>query len=43
MNNEGKAVGQSPVIRLLHGDCLELMSQIPDGSVDMVMTDLPYG
>lgn len=25
------------------GDCLELMAQIPDGSVDMVLCDLPYG
>jgi len=24
------------------GDCLELMKDIPDGSVDMVMTDPPY-
>ena len=28
---------------LLQGDCLELMKQIPDGSVDMVLCDLPYG
>ena len=28
---------------LLHGDCLELMKSIPDGSVDMVLCDLPYG
>src|SRR5690606_11355369 len=25
------------------GDCLELMADIPDGSVDMVVCDLPYG
>lgn len=25
------------------GDCLELMQQIPDESVDMVLCDLPYG
>lgn len=25
------------------GDCLEIMKQIPDGSVDMVLCDLPYG
>ncbi len=25
------------------GDCLERMSEIPDGSVDMVLCDLPYG
>lgn len=25
------------------GDCLELMDNIPDGSVDMILCDLPYG
>ncbi len=30
-------------IQLLHGDCLELMQTIPDGSVDMILCDLPYG
>ena len=29
--------------QLLHGDCLERMAEIPDGSVDMVMCDPPYG
>jgi DNA modification methylase len=28
--------------QLLHGDCLHLMREIPDKSVDMVMADLPY-
>lgn len=28
---------------LMKGDCLERMKQIPDGSVDMVLCDLPYG
>ena len=28
---------------LLHGDCLERMKEIPDGSVDLVLVDLPYG
>lgn len=28
---------------LWHGDCLELMQSIPDGSVDMILCDLPYG
>lgn len=27
----------------MHGDCLELMRDIPDGSVDMILCDLPYG
>lgn len=30
-------------INLLHGDCLELMKDIPDKSIDMILTDLPYG
>lgn len=25
------------------GDCLDLMKSIPDGSIDMVLCDLPYG
>lgn len=28
---------------LMQGCCLERMKEIPDGSVDMVMADLPYG
>lgn len=31
------------MIELHQGDCLELMKDIPDGSVDMVCCDLPYG
>ena len=31
------------MIQLIHGDCLEEMKNIPDGSVDMVLTDPPYG
>ena len=30
-------------IKLLQGDCLELMKQIPDKSIDMILCDLPYG
>lgn len=26
-----------------HGDCLELMRGVPDGSVDMICTDPPFG
>ena len=29
--------------KVLKGDCLELMKGIPDGSVDMILCDLPYG
>ena len=28
---------------LMKGDCLERMQEIPSGSVDMVLTDLPFG
>lgn len=31
------------MINLMLGDCLELMRDIPDGSVDMILCDLPYG
>jgi len=30
-------------ISLFHGDCLEVMKEITDGSIDMVLTDPPYG
>ena len=31
------------MIDLKHGDCLELLKEIPDGSVDLILTDPPYG
>lgn len=31
------------IIDLRHGDCLELMKEIPDKSIDMILCDLPYG
>ena len=30
-------------VKLLKGDCLELMKDIPDETIDMVLTDPPYG
>ena len=30
------------MIDLRNGDCIEVMKQIPDGSVDLVVTDPPY-
>ena len=30
-------------IKLIQGECLEEMAKLPDGCVDMVMCDLPYG
>jgi|TARA_R110000803_G_scaffold187468_1_gene249846 DNA modification methylase len=31
------------MLNLMQGDCLERMKEIPDGSVDMILTDPPYG
>ena len=28
---------------LYRGDCLDVMKDIPDGSVDLILCDLPYG
>jgi site-specific DNA-methyltransferase (adenine-specific) len=30
-------------VKLIHGDCLEKMKDIPDKSIDMILCDLPYG
>ena len=30
-------------IKLWQGDCLEVMKNIPDKSIDMILCDLPYG
>lgn len=30
-------------VKLFHGMCLDIMPKLPDGSVDMIMCDLPYG
>src|SRR5574344_1067946 len=30
-------------IQIKQGDCLELMKEIPDESIDMILCDLPYG
>src|SRR5882672_4972707 len=29
-------------LRIYHGDCLELLAQIPESSVDLVFADPPY-
>jgi DNA modification methylase len=31
------------MVNLYHGDCLEILKTLDDDSVDMVLTDLPYG
>lgn len=30
-------------VKLYQGDCLEVMRSIPNGSIDCVIADLPYG
>ena len=30
-------------VKLIHGDCIEKMKDIPDNSIDMVLCDPPYG
>jgi len=40
---EVSAVGLVQPNTLVLGDCLEVMKYIPDGSVDLVLTDIPYG
>lgn len=32
-----------PINQIIHGDCLEVMKTFPDRSVDLVLTDPPYG
>ena len=32
-----------PKITLINNDCLIAMKDIPDGSIDMILSDLPYG
>lgn len=29
--------------KLFNGDCLEVMKELPENSIDMILTDLPYG
>lgn len=38
-----KSMRNGSLINLLHGDCLQLMQDIPDRSIDLILCDLPYG
>ena len=29
--------------QIIHGDCLEVMEDMPAGCIDMILCDLPYG
>lgn len=37
------AIEKSQQVQLMQGDCLELMKELPDASVDLILCDLPYG
>ena len=37
------ALQQEQQVRLMQGNCLELMKELPDASVDLILCDLPYG
>jgi len=39
----GMVVSNMEDIKLWQGDCLQLMNDIPNKSVDCIITDLPYG
>jgi hypothetical protein len=39
----GLQAGDSGVNKVIQGDCLEVMKNIPDKSIDMILCDLPYG
>jgi predicted RNA methylase len=38
-----RMIGPYPCCSVVQGDCLELMKALPDGCVDAVITDPPYG
>lgn len=42
-NDNQPDVPPPPAPKLLLGDCLEVMKTLPDHSVDLALTDLPYG
>jgi site-specific DNA-methyltransferase (adenine-specific) len=29
--------------QIIHGDCFEVLKTIPDGSIDLILTDPPNG
>src|ERR1035438_5034670 len=41
--NCDRKIGPYPCCSVVEGDCLELMKALPDGCVDAVITDPPYG
>lgn len=37
-----RKVGEFDLYKLIQGDCLEVMKKIPDGSINLIVTDPPY-
>ncbi len=42
-DEQREAMNNKSTVNLMMGDCLERMEDIPSGSVDMILTDPPYG
>ena len=42
MHKKNRVVRKKGFYKLINGDCLEIMKQIPEHSVDLVVTDPPY-
>ena len=36
-------IGQFELNKIYCGDCLDIMKDIDDNSIDMILADLPYG
>lgn len=43
MHKKNRIVRKKGFYKLINGDCLEIMKQIPEHSVDMILCDPPYG
>jgi site-specific DNA-methyltransferase (adenine-specific) len=43
INDTNEGLPKLEINRVYQGDCLELMKNIPNKSVDMILCDLPYG
>lgn len=42
MNLTSNHSTQQPIDTVIHGDCIDVMSRMQSGSVDMILTDPPY-
>ena len=43
MNREDNSKLKPFLNKIIEGDCLDIMPKIPDKSIDMILSDLPYG